>query len=248
MAERFPDQDTDPPRAIAFTHQWYRQFLQELRANGYQFRSFSASLGDGDVVLRHDIDLSIDAAVTMAHIEADLGIESTYCVLLTSPLYNPNEVTHREALQTIESLGHDVTLHFSTHQYWPAEAPPSTSEIANRVTEERSILETIVTPSETVSFHAPPSWILNREFDEFTNVYAPQFFDDIGYVADSGQRWREEQPVPESLSASVQILAHPGLWAQTDGSFTDRVIAATEASCTHADHVARNQFLDGGSL
>ena len=119
MAERFPDQDTDPPRAIAFTHQWYRQFLQELRANGYQFRSFSASLGDGDVVLRHDVDLSIDAAVTMAHTEADLGIESTYCVLLTSPLYNPNEATHREALQTIESLGHDVTLHLAPTRTGP---------------------------------------------------------------------------------------------------------------------------------
>ena len=76
MAERFPEQETDPPGPVAFTHQWYRQFFQELRANGCQFRSFSMSLDDGDVVLRHDVDLPIDAAVTIARIQAGLGIES----------------------------------------------------------------------------------------------------------------------------------------------------------------------------
>lgn len=76
MAERFPEQEADPPRPVAFTHQWYRQFFQELRGKSSQFRSFSTSLDDGDVVLRHNVDLSIDAAVTIARIQAGLGIES----------------------------------------------------------------------------------------------------------------------------------------------------------------------------
>jgi len=247
MAEQFTDRDTDRPGEIEFTHRWYRRFLHELRANGYRFKPFSADIGYGDIVLRHDVDLSVDAAVTMARIEANLGIESTYCVLLTSPLYNPQEATHRAALQEIESLGHDVALHFSTHQYWPADEPPSTAEIERRVREEQSILETVVSPSETVSFHCPPSWVLNREFDSFRNTYAPEFLDEIGYVADSSQRWREEPPAIETFPETAQVLTHPGLWDRTDGSFADRIAAATDAAASHVDRTAREQFLDGGT-
>ena len=246
MAERATNHNTDNPGEIEFTHRWYRRFLHELRANGYQFRPFSAPPGHGDIVLRHDVDLSVDAALTMAHIEADLGIESTYCVLLTSPLYNPNEATHRAALREIESLGHDVALHFSTHQYWPAAEPPSTAEIERRVSEEQSTLESIVSPSATVSFHRPPAWVLDREFEAFRNTYAPKFFGEIGYVADSSQRWREEPPTIDSFPERAQLLTHPGLWGRTDGSFTDRIAAATDAAASHADRTAREQFLDGG--
>ena len=92
MAERSTDKDTGPPGEMAFTYQWYQRFLQELRAHGYRFRPFSASIGYGDIVLRHDMDLSVDAAVTMAHIEADLG----------KPVVTSNQATLWDALRTLE--------------------------------------------------------------------------------------------------------------------------------------------------
>lgn len=245
MAERSTDKDTGPPGEMAFTYQWYQRFLQELRANGYRFRPFSASIGYGDIVLRHDMDLSVDAAVTMAHIEADLGIEATYCVLLTSPLYNPHEATHRAALQEIESLGHDVALHFNSHEYWPADEPPATADLETRVREEQSILERIVSPSETVSFHSPPSWVLGREFDGFRNTYAPALSEAIGYVADSGQRWRADPPSVDDFPDTAQVLTHPGLWGREDAGFGDCVEAAITASCDHTNRRTREQFLDG---
>ena len=76
MVKRLPEQETDPPGPVAFTHQWYRQFFAELRLTSYQFHSFSTSPDDSDVILRHDVDLLIDAAVTIARIQAGLGIES----------------------------------------------------------------------------------------------------------------------------------------------------------------------------
>jgi peptidoglycan/xylan/chitin deacetylase (PgdA/CDA1 family) len=245
MAERFTEQDTGPPGEMVFTYRWYREFLQELRANGYRFRPFSANLGYGDIVLRHDMDLSVDAAVTMAHIEADLGIEATYCVLLTSPLYNPQEATHRAALREIESLGHDVALHFSTHEYWPVDEPPATGDIEARVREEQSMLASIVSPSETVSFHRPPSWVLNCEFDGFRSTYESALLDEIGYVADSSQRWRTTPPDVDDFPDIAQVLTHPGLWGREDATFAERVEQAIEASCAHADRTTREQFIDG---
>lgn len=248
MAERLTDKDTGPPGEMEFTYRWYRQFLRELRAEGYQFRPFSAAIDHGDIALRHDMDLSVEAAVTMAEIEADLGIEATYCVLLTSPLYNPHEATHRAALEEIESLGHDVALHFSTHEYWPADEEPSTAEIEARVQEEQSVLETMGSSSDTVSFHRPPQWVLNREFDAFQSTYESGLLDEIGYVADSSQRWRTEPPDTSDFPETAQVLTHPGLWGRTDAGFAERVKQAIDISCEHADQTTREQFIDEDTI
>ena len=229
-----------------FTHRWYRQFLQRLSDDGYDFRTFSQGLdGGGEVILRHDVDLTIESALEMARIEAELGIESTYCVLLTSALYNPLEAQRREILREIDSLGHEVALHFSTHEYWPSESPPTESALEDRVNEERSILDTVVPPTETVSFHRPPSWVLDCDFGGFENTYAPAYFSDIGYIADSNQRWRKDPPKMDDLDESLQILTHPGLWGEDDTEFKKRVEMAVSRSCSHASMNAHREFLNG---
>lgn len=231
---------------VEFTYDWYRDFLRRLSAEGYEFQSFDGRLGDGDVALRHDIDLSLDAAVAMAQIEAEVGIESTYCVLLTSPLYNPLEGEHREALTEIASLGHDVIPHVSTHAYWSDGEIPDAEAIERRVAEEQSILETAVPIGETVSFHRPPSWVLDRTFDGFQNAYAPAFFSDIGYVADSNQRWRENPSFVDNLPETLQLLTHPGLWGERDAEFSGRVERAISDACSRAGRTTRAEFFEGG--
>lgn len=238
----------DPPsEAVEFTYDWYREFLRRLSTDGYEFRSFDDRLGDGDVVLRHDVDLSLDAAVEMARIEADAGVEATYCVLLTSPLYNPLEGEHRDALAEIASLGHDVIPHVSTHAYWSDEEVPDADAIERRVAAERSVLETVVPTGETVSFHRPPPWVLDREFEGFRNAYAPALFSDIGYVADSNQRWREDPTFADDLPETLQLLTHPGLWGERDAGFAERVERAIADACSRAGRVTRDEFLEGGS-
>lgn len=233
--------------SIEFTHRWYRRFLRKLSAEGYDFRTFSDPIRDGEIVLRHDVDLSVDAAVTMAEIEAELDIRSTYCVLLTSPLYNPLEAAYREDIRRLHALGHDVALHFSTHEYWPEHEQPTQAEIESQVRVEMNVLETIVPTVETVSFHRPPQWVLNREFNGFENAYAPRYFSDIGYVADSNQRWREEPPRIDELPETVQLLSHPGLWGDEDGGFDTQIEAAIADAFDHTSRNARREFLSGGS-
>lgn len=236
------------PGDVEFTHQWYRGYLRTLLQQGYDFPAFSDRIDDGDVILRHDIDLSVGAAVTMARIEADLNVNSTYCVLCTSALYNPFEGEYRRALQEIESLGHEVALHFSTHEYWPADEQPTVDEIERRVEEERSVLGSIVEPTETVSFHRPPSWVLDRDFDGFRNAYAPTYFSDIDYIADSSQRWRDDPPPVDGFPQTRQLLTHPGLWAENDGGFEYRLEEAISYACGHASRNTRQEFTDGGTI
>lgn len=229
---------------LQFTYDWYRGFLSDLLETGFDFRTFSEGAGDGDILLRHDVDLSIEKALTTARIEAEYDISSTYCFLVTSALYNTMERTRRDQIQAIEALGHEVALHFSTHEYWAVDEQPDDASLEAQVDEEREMLGVMCSePPETVSFHIPPSWVIDRSFDGFQNTYGPATFSDIDYVADSGQRWRTSEPQIPDPPASVQILTHPGLWGDTDGDFEERVEQSIADATHYADQKTRAEFL-----
>ncbi|MUV88626.1 hypothetical protein GJ629_00910 [Halapricum sp. CBA1109] len=233
------------PSSVAFTYDWYRSWLDRIEAAGYEFQTFPNGADDGEVLLRHDVDLSLASALTMARIEAERGVEATYCILLTSPLYNPLERAHRDKIRAISSMGHDIALHFSTHEYWDASENAARSSVADRVAAERDVLGTILPdPPETVSFHIPPSWVLGRTFEEFESTYRAAHFSDIEYVADSGQRWREEPPSLPSDVGPIQILTHPGLWGEDDTDFGTCVDESVSGACQHASEKATREFLD----
>jgi len=233
---------------VEFTHRWYRTFLERLRADDYDFRGFANAPAEGEVVLRHDVDLSLESALEMARIEAEVGVESTYFVLLTSPLYNALAPANREILRRIEGLGHDVGLHFSTHAYPELDRRPPTGAVASRVQEELGVLDSVLDGTPTsVSFHIPPDWVLGETFEEFQSAYAPAYFEDVSYVADSSQRWRDDPPTVDSREEAMQVLTHPGLWAPSDADFEGRVEQAIVASCRTTQETTRAEFLDGGS-
>lgn len=229
------------PGEVEFTHQWYRALLTQLRKDA-EFSTFTDPLTDGDVVLRHDIDLSVDKAVQMAHLESDMEIQSTYFVLVSSPLYNPLDREHAAMIREIESLGHEIGLHFDTHTYW--ETKPSTRSILKRIREEQSTLSALTESSPTtVSFHRPPDWVLNRQFPGFQSAYATEYVNEINYVADSSQRWRDEQPEIES-NEPMQLVVHPGLWGESDDTFGRRVERGIIETCRHANRRATREFIE----
>jgi hypothetical protein len=183
----------------------------------------------------------------MAQAEAQMGVESTYHFLLTSPLYNPFETETRERIEQIASLGHTIALHFSTHAYWPHDRPDDESALQARIQSELTAFDTLLDAdvSPTVSFHIPPDWVLDRSLPNVLSTYAPEYFSDIGYVADSGQRWRGQPPDPERMPDRVQLLAHPGLWGTSDTEFEECVDRAVEAAMSTVRDTAEQEFIQG---
>lgn len=228
---------------VEFTYEWYRTLLDHLTADGHRFGSFADGPQDGDVFLRHDVDLSLADAVSMAKIEADAGVQSTYCIWLTSPLYNAHEGEQRDRIQQLSDLGHDIGLHFNTRTYWDEE-PRNESQLQQKVEQEqRTLGEIVPETTETVSFHRPPEWVLDRPFEGFQNTYAPDFFSGMSYHGDSNQRWREDAPAFESLSTPSQILVHPGLWGERDSEFERQVERGVITSCRYANRKAHDEFI-----
>lgn len=200
---------------VRFTFDWYDDLLGRVQDAGLTFRPFGREVPPRTAVLRHDVDFSPRKAVRMAELEADRGVTATYFFLLSSQLYNPLNADTRETIAAIADLGHDVGLHFDSHQYWEGE--PDHADLADQIDAERSVLAKVVDdPTDIVAFHNPPEWTLGREFSGFTHTYEPRYFEEVVYVADSNQRWRTEPPFADGVPDRIQILTHPVQWGDTD--------------------------------
>lgn len=209
---------------VRFTYDWYERFLDRLTEMGVQFVEFGEDIGQSEIVLRHDIDYSPSKALTIGEIEAQYDVQSTFYVHLTGVYYNPLGEDVREVLDELVELGHNVAVHFSIHQYWETE--PDADALQSQIEVEHDILDTIVDESgSSIAFHNPPDWTINRTFAGFVSTYEPRYIWDITYVADSNQRWRDEgeNPLEQTLTEGAQIVTHPVLWGENDGSTVDRI-------------------------
>ena len=162
------------------------------------------------VILRHDIDNSIEKSVKLAELEAQLGVKSTYFVLLTSDFYNPASKKSAEGLKRIQTLGHEIGLHFDEMAYEKMDDVPSS------IIREAKILSDIIgKPVTTVSMHRPSQQTLAADYQitGMINSYGKTFFNEFKYLSDSRRRWRE--PVIDIIKSAeydrLHILTH-AIW------------------------------------
>src|ERR671924_2223230 len=94
----------------------YRELLEGAKAGGYRFGFFDAEPQAGDLLLRHDVDLSLDAALRLAELEARAEAQSTYFLMTRSVFYNLASPEGERARARLRELGHRVGL----HAVWPS--------------------------------------------------------------------------------------------------------------------------------
>jgi hypothetical protein len=230
-------------RDLEFTFDWYSSLLSWLSDQGYTFDSFDDGVADGTVYLRHDVDFSPEKARRMARIESDRDVSATYFFLLRSSLYNTLDAETESVVREIIDLGHDVALHFDANHYWTEK--PEQADLVDRVKTEQSILGSVADDSaDVVAFHNPIEWVFGETFEGITHTYEPRFFGDIGYLADSNQRWREQRPFRDPLPKTLQILAHPVLWDDVDQDKNSVLRTAREYYHSCVDDAITTAMLD----
>lgn len=199
-----------------FTLAGYRSLLGAFLDRGYKVSSFAEAVpAETHLVLRHDLDMSLDAAVPIAEIERDLGLSATYFVLLRSEMYNPGSSAGTTALRHLIDKGHKIGLHFDATLY-----PADPDSLDNAAIKECAALEAIVeTPVEIVSFHRPAAELLGRAepIAGRRHAYEPHFFSEMGYCSDSRGDWHHGHPLAHkavSAGRALQLLTHPIWWAR----------------------------------
>ena len=163
----------------------------------------------GDLLLRHDVDLSLDAALAMAELEAELGVQATYFLMTRSELYNLAAPSGDAAIARLRRLGHRVALH--------AVYPDSESD---------SRFEPVL------AWHNPDPEYMTAPVEGFVNAMQPGFFDPERYRSDSNQHWRHGCP-HEALACSefdwLQLLVHPEIWVYPGETMRETMLAMLEA-------------------
>ena len=178
--------------SCSFDLEHYCEILEAARAGGYRFAHFGEGPERSDLYLRHDIDLSLAAAVTMAEVEAELGVRATYLLMTESVFYNLASAEGVAAISRLRGLGHAVGLH-AVHP--------------NVVLDERF--------DPVVSWHNPRPEYMSEEISGAVNAYGERYFSPQTYRSDSNQHWRAGCPHDELRAGSfpwLQILVHPAIW------------------------------------
>ena len=195
--------------SCSFDLEHYRELLDAAKAGGYRFARFYEEPERGDLVLRHDVDLSLHAAVVMAEVEAEAGAQATYLLMTESVFYNLASSEGSAAITRLRELGHAVGL----HAMYP-----------NVALDERF--------DPVVSWHNPKPEYMSEPIAGAVNAYAEPYFSPQTYRSDSNQRWRAGCP-HEELRASafpwLQVLIHPEIWVypgETMGQTMRAMVAA----------------------
>jgi hypothetical protein len=179
--------------SCGFSLDHYRELLQAARDGGYRWASFDGEPSAGDLLLRHDVDLSLDAALRMAELEAGEGAAATYFLMTESVFYNLASDEGRAAVERLRELGHRVGL----HAVWPRAALDDRFDAV-------------------VAWHNPDPDYMTDPVDGAVNAMQEPWFSPDTYRSDSNQRWRHGCPHDELAAGAfpwLQLLTHPEIWA-----------------------------------
>lgn len=196
-----------------FTYGAYEELLSLIKQNRYDIFTYEDyKRSNRCVILRHDIDFSLEAALRIAEIEQKHNVRSTYFILLSTGFYNPFHRKSFNIIKSIREMGHEIGLHFDEARY----SISNEKEFIHYVEKEASILsEGLNISVNVVSMHRPSRWVLdnNLKFNNLINSYSKEFFSNFKYLSDSRMNWREDvyQVIQSNTYDRLHILTHP-IW------------------------------------
>jgi hypothetical protein len=213
-----------------FTYDFLRELFAIARERG-DVRLLAEGIAAPGLVVRHDIDLSLERAVAVGAAEAEAGVRATFLVMVVSPLYGLEAPSSRAALDALRAQGHDVGLHMDLG---PRGEVPGlvVDDIAPEVEACRERLAGVLDDEvRSISFHRPPDPLVAAlrpvaEVCGMVNAYADPLM--ACYLADSAGAWRHGDPRPtlrQPPCDTVQLLIHPFWWGDEHMAAADRLEA-----------------------
>lgn len=214
--------DENKPNAVRSCDQDFSvtEYLRLIKLASLSYRPVTyreIPWGERFVLWRHDCDYSLNRALALAKIEAEMGLRSTFFVNPHCEFYNLLESGQLALVKELIQLGHDVGLHFDSAFY----ATASEDELHKQVSGEADLLEQFVgVRPAAFSFHNPSAFHLTCEADTYgglINCYSKRFKTKVPYCSDSNGYWRFRRlfdVLSEARDPCLQVLTHPGWWQE----------------------------------
>lgn len=196
-----------------FSLSHYFKTLEKARKLGYDI----IPLKDKDslhskkyIILRHDVDYSIDYAYRLGIMEAKRKIKSSYFILLHSLFYNPFSPINIKKIKILSKY-HEIGLHYEVEVI-----PKEPRKAMETILAEIKLLEKIIgTKVTSVSAHNVTTGLKpNHKLLKLLSKFVLDTKNlDIKYISDSTQNWREGCMCQHmGKEDKLQILTHPFLW------------------------------------
>jgi hypothetical protein len=186
-----------------FTLEHYVELLESAQRGGYRFTLFDHDPEPGDLFLRHDVDLDLEAALRMSELERERGVRATYLLMTASVFYNLESPEGRDTIARLRADGHAVGL----HPRWP----------------ELRLDERF---DPVVAWHNPDPAYMREPVEGATNTMADPF--GTSYRSDSNQHWRQGCPHDELAAHAfewLQLLVHPEIWVHPGETMRETMLA-----------------------
>lgn len=230
-----------------FTYNTYKKLLSTLKKD-YKFTSFSKIKFSNEpiernVLLRHDIDLSLEKTLALAEIENRMGIASTYFIFLRNPFYNIFSKDSDTIISRLIALNHNIGLHFDCAKY----EYKTISQLSYQITREIEFIQDFFgIKLDAVSFHRPASlsFYSKLEISSCPHSYEPIFVNKFKYFSDSRGMWRYGYPLDSKEykeKQNLHILIHPIWWNKVN---TGSKKCITDFKTYHRKKIDYNLYLE----
>jgi hypothetical protein len=202
---------------LKFDQESYLHIINTAKTHGYQVGSFkefeknTKQEANNVMLLRHDVDISLECALELAEIEARLDVTATYFVMLTNDFYCAANKESRAILNAIQNLGHEIGLH------WDSRLLPqdNRNDFIEAFIAEKKFLESLIQKPVTVASQHNPfvSPVVDISDLVQTDAYSIDIQNRYRYVSDSAMRWRQKTPLDLiAEGCSIQFNSHPVYW------------------------------------
>lgn len=204
-----------------FSFRSYTETLHSYRDAGYAVTSFAGYLADPrpqHLLMRHDIDNSLEQALRVARLDAEAGCSSSFFLRVHAHGYNLLSLASLRAVQEIEGLGHEVQLHLEGGlKEWLG------GEDLDWADRQRAVFEAAVGRRiGGFSSHEPARMgggpfadALKERWQVPYHAYEERFMTPhMKYLSDSSGRWREGHfgLWVERGEPLMHVLTHPFWW------------------------------------
>jgi len=195
-----------------FNLEQYNNLIKRLVDIGLKpTTDWNEKLDANSLLLRHDIDFSIEYAYQLARAENKLKICSTFFFMITSNLYNLLSEHNQKLVNEIADMGHKISIHYD----------PTAHEGLEEFAYEKNIFEKIFKVKvDIVSIHRPGSFLDNNNIliSGISQTYQDIYYKKMKYISDSAGR-NIFPPISEYLEGprdlGLHLLIHPIWWIGT---------------------------------
>lgn len=207
-----------------FSFEDYREILRIVKGIGLQASYKEALERDRFIIMRHDVEYSVERAYELAKVETSMDFVSTYFFQWTNNSYNILSRKNMDMVKDIHERGHQIGLHYALNGMTDME------QIKKQIVKEVRILsEMFGFAVDIFSIHRPSKDVLreNIKLPGILNAYQDDFFTfaenvteetpvAVKYMSDANHIWRYGYPDEKNILShdKVQILTHPFAWTK----------------------------------